>query len=45
MASGGSPFHYPILQGDIEIVKELLEAGADVNLKANEAKPPLHMAA
>ena len=42
---GESPLHYSASSGEVEIMKYLLEHGADVNQKTNEGEcTPLHYA-
>ncbi|KAL3056540.1 hypothetical protein OYC64_019095 [Pagothenia borchgrevinki] len=41
---GESPLHLAAIKGDVEAVKELLEQGADPNLKDNAGWTPLHEA-
>ncbi|KAJ0070092.1 hypothetical protein NL108_002414, partial [Boleophthalmus pectinirostris] len=41
---GETPLHIAAIKGDVEAVKELLEQGADPNLKDNAGWTPLHEA-
>ncbi|CAN9497875.1 unnamed protein product [Ophioblennius macclurei] len=41
---GESPLHLAAIKGDVEAVKELLEQGADPNLRDNAGWTPLHEA-
>ena len=42
---GTTPIHYTLLIGKFDIVKVLLEAGANVNLEDNEGETPIYTAA
>ncbi|XP_048575718.1 transient receptor potential cation channel subfamily A member 1 [Nematostella vectensis] len=42
---GKSPLHYAAAKGDIRIIRQLLEAGSQVDQKDDEERIPLHYAA
>lgn len=43
--SGGMPLHWAAVNGKLEVVRALIEAGADVNARDNGGETPLHWAA
>ena len=43
-AQGGTPLHYASAKGSRDIVKLLLDAGADVSIADNQSRTALHMA-
>ena len=43
-ASGSTPLHCAAADGAVEVVKALLDAGADVTAKDNEERTPIHLA-
>lgn len=41
---GGTPLHWASRKGHLEVVRELLAAGADTQAKNGVGKTPLHLA-
>jgi ankyrin repeat protein len=42
---GWTPLHVAVEQGNADIVRILVEHGADATIQANDGRTPLHMAA
>ena len=43
--SGRTPLHFAVENSDCEVVEQLLERGADVNVREKTGNTPLHFAA